>query len=206
MNVEEFVIGYLPHRGSRILEVGCGSGELARDLVMRGHEVTAIDPQAPTGPIFRAVSLEEFEGEGPFDAVVANRSLHHIEDLSAALEKIRQLLSPSGRLILNEFAFDQMDLRTAQWFSARASEPEGHSHTSDVHDLLNQWHTEHDGLHDSATLRNALGKLFKTQVFEWMPYLAQYRLDRPDLVEQEIGSIRSGDINPVGFRYVGFPL
>ena len=206
IDVEEFVCAYLPERGSRVLEVGCGSGELARDLAMRGHEVTAIDPQAPTGPIFRAVSLEEFEGEGRFDAVVANRSLHHIEDLSAALDKVAHLLSPNGRLILNEFAFDQMDPKTARWFSERVDESTEHGYSSDPQKLLGQWLKEHDGLHDSATLRGRLEERFRTEVFAWCPYLALYRLGRRELVEEEIGSIRSNEINPIGFRYVGIPL
>jgi ubiquinone/menaquinone biosynthesis C-methylase UbiE len=206
MNVEGFVVEYLPRRGSRVLEVGCGAGELASDLARRGHHVTAIDPHAPTGPIFRPVSLEEFDGDGPFDAVVANRSLHHIEDLSTALEKVARLLVPGGRLILNEFAFDRMDRRTAEWFAARIGEPNEHGYSSNAHEFLDQWKTEHDGLHDSTMLRAALDHVFQTEVFEWVPYLAQYRLDRPEMVEEEIGSIRSGEINPIGFRYVGSPL
>ena len=52
--------------------------------------------------MFHVVTLEEFSDPGPFDAVLANLSLHHIHDLSGGLTKIRRLLRPGGLLILNE--------------------------------------------------------------------------------------------------------
>jgi hypothetical protein len=55
-----------------VLEIGCGDCELARAVARLGYEIVAIDPQAPDGEIFEPVSLEEFSGSGPFDAVLAN--------------------------------------------------------------------------------------------------------------------------------------
>jgi 2-polyprenyl-3-methyl-5-hydroxy-6-metoxy-1,4-benzoquinol methylase len=81
-----------------VLEVGCGRGNLARGAARLGYQVDAIDPEAPVGAIFHAVSLEEFSDPGPFDAVLANLALHHIPDLSDALAKIRRLLRPGGRV------------------------------------------------------------------------------------------------------------
>jgi hypothetical protein len=56
-----------------------------------GYSVVVIDPAAPEGDIFVPVRLEEFSAHEPFDAVVASRSLHHIEELRAATEKIAAL-------------------------------------------------------------------------------------------------------------------
>jgi hypothetical protein len=90
--VEEFVLDQIGDPPARVLEVGCGEGELARATARAGHSVTAIDPRAPEGPIFQRVRLEEFSDPGPFDYVVASLSLHHVEDLGRALDKIANLL------------------------------------------------------------------------------------------------------------------
>ena len=81
--VEEFVLGQIGDPPARVLEVGCGAGELAQALARAGHSVTAIDPRAPEGPSFRRVRIEEFSAPGPFDYVVASQSLHHVDELSS---------------------------------------------------------------------------------------------------------------------------
>jgi 2-polyprenyl-3-methyl-5-hydroxy-6-metoxy-1,4-benzoquinol methylase len=55
-----------------VLEVGCGRGDLALAIARSGHDVVAIDPRAPAGHIFRAVTLEDLTDPAPFDAVAAN--------------------------------------------------------------------------------------------------------------------------------------
>lgn len=94
--VEEFVLGQIGDPPTRVLEVGCGEGELARTLARAGHFVTAIDPRAPEGAIFRRVRIEEFSDPGPFDCVVAILSLHHVQDLGKVLDKIANLLRTGG--------------------------------------------------------------------------------------------------------------
>src|SRR3712207_7759132 len=54
--VEEFVLAQIGDPPARVLEVGCGEGELARTLARAGHSVTPIDSRAPEGPIFQRVS------------------------------------------------------------------------------------------------------------------------------------------------------
>jgi len=107
MSLQSFVEGHLPPAPARVLEVGCGRGLLARAIVRSGYDVVAIDPDAPTGELFQAVSLEEFASTDAFDVVVASRALHHIPDLPDALGKIARLLRPAGRLILDEHACDR---------------------------------------------------------------------------------------------------
>ncbi len=94
--VEEFVLGQVGDPPARVLEVGCGEGELARAMARAGHSVTAIDPRAPEGPIFRRVRIEEFSDPHPFDFVVASLSLHHVEDLGRALDKVADSLCAGG--------------------------------------------------------------------------------------------------------------
>ena len=129
-----------------MLEIGCGDGELARTLTERGYVVVAIDPEAPDGPIFRRTTIEDFADPGPFDAVVASLSLHHVHDLGAALDKVVRLLR--GPLILSEFAWDRL-------------EP-----------MSQEWEEEHAGLHGYGVMRAELDARFEERFFEWRPYPA----------------------------------
>src|ERR687889_2349313 len=123
--VEGFVLDQIGDSLARVLEVGCGDGELAVVLDRAGHSVIAIDPRAPEGPIFRRVGIEEFAEPGPFDHVVAILSLHHVEDIGGALDKIVSLLRAGGTLVVVEFAWDRIDGATAEWAQARLPDASG---------------------------------------------------------------------------------
>jgi 2-polyprenyl-3-methyl-5-hydroxy-6-metoxy-1,4-benzoquinol methylase len=77
--LKSFVENNLPVASARILEVGCGQGDLA--LAASGDDVVAIDPDAPERELFQAASPEAFAEDGRFDAVIASRALQHIPDL-----------------------------------------------------------------------------------------------------------------------------
>jgi 2-polyprenyl-3-methyl-5-hydroxy-6-metoxy-1,4-benzoquinol methylase len=89
--------------------VGCGRGELALALAGAGYDVIAVDPEAPEGPIFRQTAIEDLDEPGPFDAVVASFSLHHVHDLDGVLDQLHGLLGPEGVVILDEFGWDLLD-------------------------------------------------------------------------------------------------
>ena len=104
----------------------------------------AIDPEAPDGEIFRRTTLEAFDEAGPFDAIVASRSLHHVHELDAGLDKLVRL--SAGPLILNEFAWDRREPMTPEW------------------------EDEHEGLHGYGAMRAELDARFEERFFEWRPY------------------------------------
>ena len=195
MDLNAFWLEYLPSPPVRVLEVGCGSGELARALDSAGYRVLAIDPNAPDGPIFRRVRLEELDEPGPFDAVVASSSLHHIHDLGAGLDRFRALLIPDGRLLLDDFGWDLVDPPTAAWLGEQAQvAPE---------DLLARWNGEHAGLHGYEGMRRELDLRFEQLLLTREPYLyrTSYRADEAE----ERALIGDGTIAAIGFRYVGHP-
>jgi SAM-dependent methyltransferase len=140
----DFVLSQLETPPRRVLEIGCGEGTLALALSERGYDVVAIDPDAPDGEIFRRTTIEAFDDPGPFDAVVASLSLHHVHDLGAALDKVVRLLD--GPLILNEFAWDRREPMTPEW------------------------EDEHEGLHGYGAMRAELDARFEERFFEWRPY------------------------------------
>lgn len=146
-----------------MLEVGCGEGELARGLAAARHDVVAIDPEAPDGPIFRRTTIEAFSDPGPFDAVVASLSLHHVHDLGGVLDKLVRLLD--GPLILNEHAWDRLEPMTPEW------------------------EEEHAGLHGYAQMRPELDARFEERFFEWRPYPVD-GVDVPGLGFRYVGEPR----------------
>ena len=218
--VEEFVLAQIGDPPTRVLEAGCGKGELALALARAGHSVTAIDPRAPEGLIFQRVRLEEFSDPGPFDYVVAILSLHHIEDLGMALGNIADLLRAGGTLVVVEFAWDRIDEATAKWALERlpAASPSGKpswlgrccqewargcqgESWASAKSYFVEWASK-EGFHSSRQMRDELGRRFVERHFEWVPYLY------PDLGENvseadESAAIEAGSINATGFRYVG---
>jgi SAM-dependent methyltransferase len=142
----DFVLSQLDPPPRRVLEIGCGEGKLARALSELGYEMVAIDPEAPEGAIFRRTTIEAFDDPGPFDAVVASLSLHHVHELGAALDKILRLLR--GPLLLNEFGWDRLEPMTPEW------------------------EQEHEGLHGYGAMRAELDARFDERFFEWRPYPA----------------------------------
>ena len=197
MDFAAFVLGHVRPPPARVLEIGCGSGELARALAAARYEVTAIDPDAPEGEQFQRVSFEDFEETGPFDAVVASRSLHHIQDLGAALDKVAALLGRGGVLVLDEFAWERMDEPTAEWYHGRRG--------AALEGWRSRWDEEHAGLHTGEDMRRELDSRFRERSFSWRPYF--YReADVGISASEETELIDAGAIRATGFRYAGEPL
>jgi SAM-dependent methyltransferase len=96
--------------GAAVLEIGCGTGQLTRQLAGRGYRLTAIDLGASmvaaaernvTDPQvrFEVCAFEEFAGAGPFDLIVSATAFHWV-DPSIGLVKCAQLLRPGSWLAL----------------------------------------------------------------------------------------------------------
>jgi hypothetical protein len=164
-----------------------------------GYDVLAIDPDAPEGPPYRRVTLEELDDPGPFDAVVAGRVLHHVHPLGAALDKLASL---APLLILDEFAWNHMDEASIDWYEsqhrllvAAGREPKGPPD-------LAEWRTRHMDLHPYETLREEVGARYDERHFEWRPYFYRW-LAGPATESLEEGLIAADAIRPIGWRYAG---
>jgi ubiquinone/menaquinone biosynthesis C-methylase UbiE len=204
MSLTAFVAGHLSEPPSRVLEVGCGPGELALGLAALGYEVVAIDPNAPEGAIFRRMALEEFEADQPFEAVVASRSLHHIADLPGAVDRIAGLLTPGGTLVVNEHAWERMDEPTARWYLGHLV-AHGKRQSTSLDAFPTDWRQEHAALHSSAALRAEFDRRFDERHFSWEPYLYG-AIGEPSLEAEERRLIEAGELAAMGFRYVGARL
>jgi len=193
---EGFVQEWLRKPG-RVLEIGYGDGELCRFLAAHGHEVVAIDPQGEDRPPYTRTSFEDFAApERSFSAIVASRSLHHIPDLDAVLRKMAGLLDSSGVVLINEYGWERLDLRTARWLLQFQRE------YSNAKDLLEEWNAKRADLHTSVVMHSSLDTLFEERAFSLQPYLWP---DFPNAAnaQLEIEAIDRGEIGALGFFYAG---
>jgi SAM-dependent methyltransferase len=186
VDVTDFVLAELSAPPARVLEIGCGEGELARVLAAAGHAVLAIDPEAPEGPLFRRTTIEHLDETEPFDAAVASRSLHHVHDLALALDKIAALLHPGGVFVVDDFAWERLHADSARVVGVDLAE----------------WREEHRDLHTSYAMLSGLDARFTRRALFRGPYL--YREARQVVDEAtERGLIEGGRLGAIGFRYVG---
>ena len=201
----EFAREHLPAPPARVLDVGCGQGELTTALVAAGYDALGIDPLAPEGHNFRRLKLEDLDETERFEGVVAAYSLHHIHDLDAGLERIAGLLPPGGVLVVDEFGWDRLDETTLDWLygQRRALAAAGHGEAPASRDeLRRKWAAEHLGLHGFEALRDGLDARFDEQQFKWVPHLHRTLAGVATAVLEQ-ALIDAGAIQALGFRYAG---
>jgi SAM-dependent methyltransferase len=99
-------------REARVLEVGCGLGDLLAALPARERVGVDISPRMielgrtrhPTLDL-RIADIERDPIEGQFDTVVLSDAIGLLDDIQLALERIRSLLAPGGRLVVTYYNF-----------------------------------------------------------------------------------------------------
>jgi SAM-dependent methyltransferase len=91
----------LPPRG-RVLEIGAGTGQQARELASRGFDVAAIELADSAYARARVFPVIDYDGahipfpDRSFDAVFSSNALEHVRNLSGMHAEIRRVLKPGG--------------------------------------------------------------------------------------------------------------
>jgi hypothetical protein len=93
---------------SRVLEIGCGSGELlallhARDVTgvdISPRQIEAAQKRIPHGR-FIVQAGEQLEIDGAFDVIIISDTLNYAADVQAVLERLHTVAKPETRLLLN---------------------------------------------------------------------------------------------------------
>jgi SAM-dependent methyltransferase len=92
---------------SRILDIGCGDGQISRLLAESGAQVIGVDPtwnqisvaqERAGGPSYlRAGAAALPVASGACDGAVACLVFEHIDDLDGAIDEVSRVLAPGGR-------------------------------------------------------------------------------------------------------------
>jgi uncharacterized UPF0146 family protein len=200
MSFADFVLVQLPAPPARVLEVGCGEeGGIAPTIAAAGYDVLAIDPDAPVGPLYRRITLEELDDVEPFEAAAAGRVLHHVRPLSPALDK---LVAIAPLVVIDEFAWNHMDPATVDWYERRHRQLREAGRDPKAPPVFPEWLARHPDLHPYETLRRELDSRYEARHFERRPYLYRWLRD-PATRTLEEAAIAAGTIHPIGWRYAG---
>jgi SAM-dependent methyltransferase len=222
----EFIRRFLPPSGRRILDVGCGRGEVAACLSRDGRVVIAIDSDRDSvvaaqrlGVDAHVASWPDFD-DGHFDAILFTRSLHHIHPLAESVGHAADSLTEGGRIIVEDFAYESTDEKTLRWFAGAIRLLKADSLLGEGDELLlkadtlNAWRQNHEHeLHTAAEIGAQFEKLFSDVVKEEAPYYFRYlagiivATENRDaivqaLAEQEAALSADGAIVALGRRFV----
>jgi ubiquinone/menaquinone biosynthesis C-methylase UbiE len=120
--------------GDRVLDIGTGTGELARRFAQnRGCRVVGLDPSPAmagearrkaaaggwgdvTFEVVEAPFLEIPDADGAFDAVASSQAFHHLHERHkpAAVKEMARVLGSGGRLAIGDPMFhNRADLEAA---------------------------------------------------------------------------------------------
>jgi 2-polyprenyl-3-methyl-5-hydroxy-6-metoxy-1,4-benzoquinol methylase len=112
--------------GAQVLEVGCGSGQLAACLKKKGLNVEVTDISRDILDEIKRLhsidgycgSLEEIEFSHVYDAIILNNVLEHLPDPVQTLKRAEQLLTPRGLVFIEvpNIASFQFKLFKRFWF------------------------------------------------------------------------------------------
>ena len=92
--------------GERILDLGCGDGQLTAKIAELGAEVVGVDasPEMVEGARQRGLDARVCNAEAlpfaaEFDAVFSNAALHWVRNQDAMLSSVMHALKPGGRFV-----------------------------------------------------------------------------------------------------------
>ena len=99
-------------RFTSLVEVGCGTGHLSRQLSRGVERAYALEPSAAmhgvatevlhgSGVVLLPAKVEEFQPDEPFGCVISHLCAHTTADLDGFVRACRQLLTESGTFVFS---------------------------------------------------------------------------------------------------------
>ncbi|MGD0913985.1 MAG: methyltransferase domain-containing protein [Terracidiphilus sp.] len=97
----------LPRKGERILDLGCGDGQLTARIAAKGAVMSGVDASAEmvaaarsrgVGSVIAQAEKLPF-GDGEFDAVFSNAALHWVRGQDEMMAEVHRVLRKRGRFV-----------------------------------------------------------------------------------------------------------
>lgn len=98
-----------PKENQRILDLGCGSGQLTFQINELAKETIGIDKSAEMimdakskfpNIEFQVADASDFRFDEKFDSIFSNATLHWVKNFKGAIECMYENLNPNGRIVL----------------------------------------------------------------------------------------------------------
>lgn len=108
---EDYLLDNIPDGSSRVLDVGCGTGEMCVNLQKRGYDVEGLSPDRNQKRYFAEklkvpfhhFRFEEFEPEeGKYDCIIMSESCQYIP-VNRVFENASTALKPGGHLMVCDY-------------------------------------------------------------------------------------------------------
>ena len=146
--LETLVRGLSLEEGTRVLDVGCGSGWFAKECAEAGSTVWATDlsrkgvgaarDRYPTAGLFQVGDIYRLAFvDCSFDIVLLSEVLEHLENMDGAVQEVVRVLRPGGQLLVSvpyrEKIVRHLCVHCNQFTPANA-----HLHSFDEHNLGNR--------------------------------------------------------------------
>lgn len=112
------LLGLITDQPSKILDIGCGTGDIARFIAAQVEQIDAVDYSLPMMQHGKTLeggdaanihwiheSAEAFTGQGPYSLITAGQSLHWMQ-WETVLPKLSEILTPNGVLSITTVLFE----------------------------------------------------------------------------------------------------
>lgn len=184
------ILQNLKTQKGKVLDVGCGDGDLLTILAAAGCVCTGLEKSEDAatkakGLDIRIATWPDFDETG-FDAIIFVRTLHHIMPLGPAVKKAKSLLAPGGFVFVDDFAFAEANAATSAWMyemvqllvAQNLIDPSLEEFVAEVYDSkgdLTPWKNEDfESLNSAGDMEKALKESFPSVEMKRVPYIYRY--------------------------------
>ncbi len=105
----ELLLSLIPPAPRRLIDIGGGTGEMAKLLLDKGYVVDMVTPSHIQADIAREklgshghvyeTKFEDLTASGPYDVCLFSESFQYV-DLDVSLAKLETILAPNGRIVI----------------------------------------------------------------------------------------------------------
>jgi len=108
-NYANFLISHIPESAKKILDVGCGTGQIAKKLIVTGYKVDCVSPShflvgqtrellGNSSHVFEC-SYEQLQTENRYDVILFSESFQYI-NIEEGIKKTVSFLNPDGYMLI----------------------------------------------------------------------------------------------------------